>query len=67
MLSTESSTADAFSPTCPYLQKKARREHFLSVSLVSPGFDFPTTQYSRLVLLFGTVLVALWFFLMGYE
>ena len=24
-LRTESSTADAFSPTCPYLQKKARR------------------------------------------
>lgn len=27
-LATESSTADAFSPTCPYLQKKARRETF---------------------------------------
>lgn len=27
-LRTESSTADAFSPTCPYLQKKARRETF---------------------------------------
>lgn len=48
-LRTESSTADAFSPTCPYLQKRRGGEHLLS------GFDFPTTVFA----LFGTVLVVL--------
>lgn len=57
-LSTESSTADAFSPTCLYLQKKARREHFTSVPLFSPGFPHHSTL---LLPLFGTALVALWF------
>lgn len=57
-LTIESSLADAFSPTCPYLQKKARggkKKKFLSLDLTS------LPQLSLQFPLCGGALVALWF------
>lgn len=57
-LSAESSAADAFSPTCPYLQKKARGRNIPSLFLWIFASPLQDTIPSPL---FGSVLVAPWF------